>query len=169
MTKARFKNARNAKKRDGRAEVFGKMFWVGLQNYLFGVVQPIRINLISYNFREGDLARSRSPLYLALMVTQTQIRKYASRIGDSFHPERVILFGSYARGTPTEDSDVDFLVIMDHDKPRNVEQAIAIRLATDAPFPMDLLVKRPSEVAERLNMGDTFFTGLIEDGAVLYD
>ena len=64
---------------------------------------------------------------------------------------------------------MDLLVIMDHDRPRNVDQAIAIRLAVDAPFPMDLLVKRPSEVAERLAMNDSFFRGLVEDGAVLYE
>ena len=103
------------------------------------------------------------------MVSRAQVNKYAKRIGRGFRPQRVVLFGSYARGRPTEDSDVDLLVIMDHDKPRNVDQAIAIRLAEDAPFPMDLLVKRPSEVAERLAMNDSFFKGLIEDGKVLYE
>jgi len=103
------------------------------------------------------------------MVGRTQIRKYARQIGRDFQPERVVLFGSYARGKATEDSDVDLLVIMEHDKPRNVEQAIAIRLAGDAPFAMDLLVRRPSEVAERLAMNDSFFKGLLEDGQVLYE
>ena len=76
-------------------------------------------------------------------------------------PEKVILFGSYARGDATEDSDVDLLVIMDHDKPRNVDQAIAIQIKIAAPFPLDLLVKRPAEVAKRLNskiIKDIIFT-----------
>jgi predicted nucleotidyltransferase len=103
------------------------------------------------------------------MVNRTQIRKYARTIVREFRPESVILFGSYARHKATEDSDVDLLVIMDHDKPRNVDQAIAIRLETDAPFPMDLLVKRPAEVAERLAMNDSFVKGLMEDGEVLYE
>jgi predicted nucleotidyltransferase len=103
------------------------------------------------------------------MIKRSEIRKYARTIGRHFQPERVVLFGSYARGKATEDSDVDLLVIMDHDRPRNVDQAIAIRLAADAPFPMDLLVKRPSELAERLAMNDSFFRGLMEDGAVLYE
>ena len=103
------------------------------------------------------------------MINRTQIRKYARTLGREFRPERVILFGSYARGRATEDSDVDLLVIMDHDQARNVDQAIAMRLHTDAPFPLDLLVKRPAEVIERLAMNDTFIKGILEDGKVLYE
>ena len=98
------------------------------------------------------------------MIHRAQIRKYAGTLGKEFHPERVILFGSYAREEANEDSDVDILVIMDHDKPRNVDQAIAIRLKTDAPFPMDMLGKRPAEVSERLSMNDTFLKGIFQDG-----
>jgi len=103
------------------------------------------------------------------MVNRAQIRKYAKTLGRQFQPTRVVLFGSYARGKATEDSDVDILVIMDHDKPRNVDQAIAIRLQTDTPFPMDLLVKRPAEVAERLAMNDTFIQSILAQGEVLYE
>ncbi len=103
------------------------------------------------------------------MIDRTQIRKYARTIGREFRPQRVILFGSYARGQATDDSDVDLLVIMDHDKSRNVDQAIAMRLRTDAPFPMDLLVKRPTEVTDRLAMNDSFIKGILDDGEVLYE
>ncbi len=103
------------------------------------------------------------------MIRRTQIRKYARTIGREFRPERVILFGSYARGGATEDSDVDLLVIMNHDKPRNVDQAIAMRLRNDAPFPMDLLVKRPDEVTARLAMNDTFMKDVLQEGEVLYE
>jgi len=103
------------------------------------------------------------------MITREQIRTYARLIGREFHPQRVILFGSYVRGQASEDSDVDLLVVMDHDMSRNVDQAIAIRLGADAPFPMDLLVRRPSEVAERLAMNDSFVRGVVEDGEVVYE
>lgn len=102
------------------------------------------------------------------MVSKRHIRNYAKRIGRKFHPQQVILFGSYAIGLATEDSDVDLLVIMDHDKSRNIEQAIEIQLATDAAFPMDLIVRRPDEVNQRLAMNDAFLKGLINDGEVLY-
>lgn len=103
------------------------------------------------------------------MVNRAQIRRYARMLGRKFRPQRVVLFGSYARGQATEDSDVDLLVVMDHDKPRNVEQAIAIRLQADTPFPMDLLVKRPAEVAERVAMKDTFIRSILREGEVLYE
>jgi len=103
------------------------------------------------------------------MISRSQIREYVSTIGREFRPARVVMFGSSAWGGANEDSDVDLLVIMDHDKPRNVDQAIAIRLRTDAPFPMDLLVKRPAEVAERLAMNDTFIKSILADGEVLYE
>lgn len=103
------------------------------------------------------------------MISRTQIRRYASKIGRTFRPRQVILFGSYAHRNPTEDSDVDLLVIMDHDKPRNVDQAIAIRLSADAPFAMDLLVKRPSEVTERLAIEDSFLREIIENGEFVFE
>jgi len=102
------------------------------------------------------------------MINRNTIRKYAREIGKRFHPERVILFGSYAQGKPDEDSDVDILVIMDHDLQRNVDQAITIRLEVDAPFPMDLLVKRPTEISDRLSMNDTFLKSVLQYGQVLY-
>ena len=102
------------------------------------------------------------------MITQKLIRKYAKKIGRKFQVERVILFGSYARNDATEDSDVDLLVIMDHDKPRNVEQVITMRLQEDAPFPLDMLVKRPSEVDERLAVNDSFIKNILGEGKVLY-
>jgi predicted nucleotidyltransferase len=102
------------------------------------------------------------------MISRNKIRRYAREIGKRFHPERIILFGSYARGSAEEDSDVDILVIMDHDNPRNVDQAIEIRLQVDAAFPMDLIVKRPSEISERLSMKDTFLSSVLQDGQVLY-
>ena len=94
---------------------------------------------------------------------------YARKLGEEFHPERVVLFGSYARRKASDESDVDLLVIMDHNKARNVDQVIAMRLKADAPFPLDLLVKRPAEIAERLAMNDSFIKSILDDGEVLYE
>lgn len=102
------------------------------------------------------------------MINRNKIRKYAREIGRQFHPDRIILFGSYASNSAKEDSDVDILVIMDHDNPRNVDQAIAIQLKVDAPFPMDLIVKRPADISERVSMNDTFLKSVLQEGRVLY-
>jgi predicted nucleotidyltransferase len=101
-------------------------------------------------------------------ISRQQIKTYAMEVARQFHPQRIILFGSYAYGKPTQDSDVDLLVIMRHNK-RNVEQAIEIRTKLDAPFPMDLLVRTPERVTERIGLGDFFMREIVTKGKVLYE
>jgi predicted nucleotidyltransferase len=95
------------------------------------------------------------------------IRRYARAIAERFHPEKIVLFGSYAYGTPHEDSDVDLLVI----KPtwNRHSLRVQIRMALTAPFPMDLLVRTPKEVKRRLEEGDSFLTEILSKGKVLYE
>lgn len=102
------------------------------------------------------------------MTRLADIRRYARDVGRKFRPERVILFGSYANGRPTEDSDVDLLVVMDHPG-RDVEQAFAIRRAVKRSFPLDLVVRKPSELRRRLRQKDTFLTSICSTGKTLYD
>jgi predicted nucleotidyltransferase len=85
-----------------------------------------------------------------------------------FKPQRIILFGSYAYGQPTVDSDVDLLVIMDHSR-RSVDQAIEIRSEVSADFPLDLLVRTPERVRERIEVGDFFMREIVTNGKVLYE
>lgn len=101
-------------------------------------------------------------------VTLLDIQQVVQRIVDQFHPQRVLLFGSYAYGEPTPDSDVDLLVTMDTPL-HSVEQAVEIRKAVDFPFPTDLLVRTPRQIAERLKMADPFFEEILDKGMVLYE
>lgn len=102
------------------------------------------------------------------MTTHEQIQEAARRIGKEFHPQRVILFGSYARGKPTPDSDVDLLVITQVEK-RNADKAVEILLRVRPPFPIDLLVRTPQQVQERLALGDFFMREVLEQGQILYE
>ena len=102
------------------------------------------------------------------MVTRRQIQAYAKEIARQFRPRQIILFGSYAYGKPTRDSDVDLLVIMPH-KGRGVEKAIEIRLELPAPFPCDLLVRSPQKIRQRLAWGDFFIEEVLGKGKVLYE
>jgi len=102
------------------------------------------------------------------MVTRRQINAYAQEIARQFRPRQIILFGSYACGKPTRDSDVDLLVVMPH-KGRGVEKAIEIRLKVQAPFPMDLLVRSPQKIRQRLALGDWFIEDILNKGEVLYE
>jgi len=94
------------------------------------------------------------------------IRRYARQLAERFQPDKIILFGSHAYGTPHPDSDVDLLVIMPC---RNeLDQAVRIDLAIDAPFPLDLIIRTPKKLAWRLKEGDWFLREVVSQGKVLY-
>src|SRR5947209_13626005 len=105
--------------------------------------------------------------YRGADVPMRVIRRYARQIAERFQPEKIILFGSYAYGTPHADSDVDLLVIM---PARNqLDQAGKIRWQLPAPFPMDLLVRTPENLKWRLEEGDWFLREITSKGKVLYE
>lgn len=102
------------------------------------------------------------------MVHQKDILAYADELALRFHPNRIILFGSYAEGRASEDSDVDLLVEMDY--PGSALQwALAIRKSVKRCFPLDLIVKSPSEVKQRLAQNDFFLQSIMHQGKVLYE
>jgi len=101
-------------------------------------------------------------------ITLRQIEDVSRRIADEFHPERVLLFGSYAWGVPSEDSDVDLLVILPFDG-KAVAKSVEMRLKIRPPFPVDLLVRTPEKIRERLALGDPFIRSILEEGKVLYE
>jgi predicted nucleotidyltransferase len=101
------------------------------------------------------------------MVTYEQIKLVSDRIATTFHPEQIILFGSYAYGTPTPDSDVDLLVVMPFAN-HEAQQALVIRRQIPIPFPVDVVVRSPEQLRERLMLNDWFLREIVEKGRVLY-
>jgi len=102
-------------------------------------------------------------------VTEELLQRMVVDIVQQFRPEKVILFGSYAWGTPRPDSDVDLLVVMESDQrpaQRSAEMSLACR---PRGLPVDFLVKTPAEVTRRLTMGDPFLKRIFEKGIILYD
>ncbi len=102
------------------------------------------------------------------MLLLKQIEEFGWRIGLEFSAEQVILFGSYARGTVTEDSDVDLLVVGPF-KGRSVDKSVEIRMKLRPGFPIDILVRTPEKVRQRMGMGDNFIREILEEGKVLYE
>lgn len=104
-----------------------------------------------------------------VVLTQNLLREIAQQIAARFAPEKVILFGSLAWGAPRPHSDVDLLVILrTEEHPADLEARIA--LSCRPPFvPMDILVRTPEEVAQRLCLGDPFLSRILEKGQVLYE
>jgi predicted nucleotidyltransferase len=100
-------------------------------------------------------------------IPMSAIRRFARQIAEQFQPDKIILFGSYAYGTPHAESDVDLLVIMPaYDV---VNQAIRIGLAFERPFSLDLIVRTPKQIERGLRDDDWFLRELIEKGKVLYE
>lgn len=102
------------------------------------------------------------------MVSMRQIKAVGREIGMRFKPCKVILFGSYAEGRATPDSDVDILVVT-HFKGSSIDQSVEIRMQVRPPFPVDLLVRTPQAIEKRLFMGDQFIRSILERGKVLYE
>ncbi|MCL5270893.1 MAG: nucleotidyltransferase domain-containing protein [bacterium] len=102
------------------------------------------------------------------MVTIQKIRELGLQIGREFQPDKVLLFGSHARGDAGPDSDIDFFVIIPC-RDKSVHKAVEIRLSLDHSIPIDVLVRTPEEVDKRLAMGDTFIQGILDQGIVLYE
>ncbi len=101
-------------------------------------------------------------------IPTTVIHSLAHKIVEKFHPQRIILFGSYAYGTPRPESDVDILVIMETPL-KESEQALQIRLAVNVLFGLDLIVYTPENLAQRIAWGDSFLREITGQGLVLYE
>ncbi len=102
------------------------------------------------------------------MVTRKEIQATCDDIVRKFAPLQVILFGSYAYGAPTDNSDVDLLVVMDIPKSEFLNKAIEIRQHISYHFGLDLLVRSPEEIAYRVSYNDWFLREIAEKGEVLH-
>ncbi len=101
-------------------------------------------------------------------TTKEQLKQVCALIAREFQPERIILFGSHAYGNPTADSDFDLLIVMRF-AGDPLEQAVTILKKLNLLLPIDLLVKTPEQVKQRLELGDRFMREIVERGKVLYE
>ena len=107
--------------------------------------------------------------YMNRESVSKKIKKAVHKIVRNYKPQKIILFGSYAWGKPTENSDVDLLVVK-NSKKRKSERAAEIRrkiFPTD--IPLDILVYTPKEIERRLAMKDFFFEDILTKGRSLYE
>jgi uncharacterized protein len=100
-------------------------------------------------------------------VPMRAIRQFSRAVAAKFEPDKIILFGSYAYGTPHDDSDVDILVVMPCRSQH--AQAVKIRLAVPRTFALDLLVRQPENLDWRLREGESFHTEIVARGIVLHE
>jgi predicted nucleotidyltransferase len=99
---------------------------------------------------------------------EEKLKEITQKLVREFQPEKVILFGSWAWGTPTRDSDVDLFIVQDasestRETARRVDGSIFPR-----PFPIDIIVYRPEQVERRMQLGDFFIKKILNEGRTLY-
>ena len=99
-------------------------------------------------------------------IDNVHIRELSQTIKGKFNPQRIILFGSHGYGTPTQGSDIDLFVIMDTPLPVK-RQAFLIRRELKSSVPVDVIVRTPQQVEERLKLGDFFIKRIMEKGVDL--
>ncbi len=98
-----------------------------------------------------------------------RIEEMARRIVERFHPERIILFGSHARGTAGPDSDVDLLVVLRDAAPKRAKTVEIYRLLAGMGLPKDVIVVTPEEVERYRNVTGTIIHPALREGKVLYE
>jgi len=100
-------------------------------------------------------------------IPQEAIDQVVEQIVEKFKPQKIILFGSYARGNPRPESDVDLLVVM-NEKRRHKDITLEIHRHLNVMFGLDLVVYTPKRLRERVKMGDWFVKDVLKEGKVLY-
>lgn len=102
------------------------------------------------------------------MVAMAEIQSLADRIALDFQPERIILFGSYANGAPTSDSDVDLLVILPFDG-KSFWKSLEIANRVNPGFATDIIARRPDDTVRRYEQRDPLIREALDHGKILYE
>lgn len=103
------------------------------------------------------------------MVATDFLPSVVERLVQGFHPRRIILFGSFARGDAGPDSDLDLLVVMDEVESKRDTMVAMRRALRDVPVPKDVIVTTPDEIARRGHIVGTVLEPALREGAVLYE
>ncbi len=101
-------------------------------------------------------------------ITEELIQEIKNRIVSGVQPEKIILFGSYAYGTPTKDSDLDLLVILPTKEPMHKRIHRIRQLLHDFRVPKDIIVYTPEEVEKWKNVPNAFITSIAKKGKIIY-
>jgi predicted nucleotidyltransferase len=102
------------------------------------------------------------------MTSMAEVQRLVDRIARLFRPERIVLFGSYARDEAGPDSDVDLLVVMVHEGHPAQKAAEITERVHPGNFSLDLIVRDPQTLQKRAQMNDWFTREVLREGRVMY-
>lgn len=98
------------------------------------------------------------------MTTKEIVLEIVSKIKNRFKPQKIILFGSYAWGKPTEDSDIDLFIIMESSLRRDKRALQVQKMFSQRTFPLDIIVYTPEEVKQSLERDNPFIREILNQG-----
>lgn len=101
---------------------------------------------------------------------QIETQKIVKKIAENYKPEKIILFGSVARGEEKKDSDIDLLIIKNSKKKRpfRVKEVFEALRGINRNSPLDPIVYTPKEISNRIELGDYFIKRILKEGKVVY-
>ena len=99
---------------------------------------------------------------------EKEIKSITTQLIEKYGPEKIILFGSAARGDRGPDSDADFLIIKKQTPYYGSDRIRELSPIIERNIPVDFLIYRPEEFEKRLEMGDPFLKAILKEGRVLY-
>lgn len=102
------------------------------------------------------------------MIEKDTIKQVAKNLAIAADAEKVILFGSHARGDASEHSDVDFMIIANSDLPRFKRSRELYKLIKPHPFAMDIIVYTPQEIEKGKKTKISFVSTVLKEGETLY-
>ena len=122
------------------------------------------------HFRQRKLPLSYKDRFciLSIMISNDNIKHVARSMAIATNAEQVILFGSYARGNATEQSDVDLMIVAESDLPRFKRSRELYKLLRPHPFAMDIIVYTPQEIEKGKRTDVSFVSNVLKEGKTLY-
>lgn len=102
-------------------------------------------------------------------IAQEKIKRVSRAIAKKIKPQKIILFGSFAWGKVTKDSDFDLLIVKKTRRDKHKIQISLGRILFGKGIPVDTLIYTPEEIRKRLKLGDFFIRNIIEKGKILYE
>jgi uncharacterized protein len=100
------------------------------------------------------------------MKKNNKVKEIVDQIRAAFHPQKIVLFGSYAWGEPAEDSDIDLFLVMDSDLRRDERARQVQEIFSDRTFPLDIIVYTPKELEESLARENPFIKEILSKGVL---
>lgn len=103
------------------------------------------------------------------MIETRQINDIVDRIALNYNPDKIILFGSYAHGNYSDNSDLDFILVKDTNTPKHKRGLEVRRLFHGLPIPMDFKIYTSSEFDSELSNQYSFLSSAIKGSKILYE